>query len=143
MYLNIIAINNNNILLYLIDKRLKIINDINLFVIIKEMLWLTILTLSLAMLITVFSYYYQKSFSSLNKTSKVLITSLAFTIILVFSIFACFYEDLNSIKYSLFKNNSIIVLLFISIINIIFYIIIPFLYFHFTHMEKLSEEGKI
>ena len=109
------------------------------------MLWLLSLsTLSITMIISISSYYYQKSFSSLNKTNKILIASLAFTIISVITIFVLFYLDLNSIKNNLFKLQSDIILVFVSIINIVFYILIPFLFFHFVNKEKSSEdEGKI
>ncbi len=105
------------------------------------LLLLSLSTLSLGIVFLFFSYFYQKSFSSLNKTSKVLITSLAFILLSVIMLFILFYIDITSIHLSLFKNRNTFPLIFLSTVNIIFYIIIPFLYFHFQNNTNSSEEG--
>ena len=107
------------------------------------MLWLiSIGTLSFALLIVFFSYFYQKSFSTLNKTSNILITSLAFILLSVFLLFALFYFDINSIHSNFFKNKINYPLFFLVAVNTIFYVIIPFCYFLFQQKGSTNEEGK-
>ena len=110
------------------------------------MLWLMSFSLfTLVMTIAFFSYFYQKSFSTLNKTSKVLTISLAFLLFSTALIILLFYFDVQSIHSNLFRkeNNNNYIMTFITSINIISYILIPLIFFYLLNNEKLSkEEGK-
>lgn len=108
------------------------------------MLWpLSLAVLGFGMTFAFVSYFYQKSFSTLNKTSTILVTSLAFTLISVFLLFVMFYVDISSIQSHTFKGPINFPSTVLTIVNVVFYIVIPFLYFYFqnTSNSNSTQEG--